>query len=455
MKISKKLTLLSAALALSSTLIAADAETEEYLDDLDTRLEKLETQVLLNKINFGFGFRQRADNFKQTMGDGSSFSDDNIWSTKFTLNLKTQITEDMKFNGRVAMFKYWADQGPNQQGAMDPKQGRTPNDSSFYVERAYVDWVLARGTVPVILTLGRQPSSDGPSHQFKDNTVRKATYSAFAFDGATEGLVLTLNGENLTGMENNALRLVYGKGYQEHDRNPQSFNPYAGVKETVPDNVMSGFFLDGSVPGVENSLLQIGYVSAKDVPEMVTSTGGYSSILGDITIKGMMAEFTNIENSGLDFFFHYGISTAKPNGNTAVMDGFGNMGLMTSMPGDTKDKEGTAFWTGLRYTIPYGNKPKIGFEYNKGDENWVNFTWGANDPSNKLATRGVATEIYYIHPINRFAHLRLGHTSIDYEYTNSGNYHGMPMEIAKLPAPMKGMFTDKLENTYLLFNVLF
>ena len=71
-------------------------------------------------------------------------------------------------------------------------QGRRPNDSSIFLERAYVDWTVLDGNVPLTLTIGRQPSSDGPSHQFKDNTVRKATYSALSFDGAADGIVATL-----------------------------------------------------------------------------------------------------------------------------------------------------------------------------------------------------------------------------------------------------------------------
>ena len=94
-------------------------------------------------------------------------------------------------------------------------------------------------------------------------------------------------------------------------------------------------------------------------------------------------------------------------------------------------------------------------EYNKADKNWVNFTWGANDPSNKLAARGEAFEVYYIHPINRYSFLRLGRTVIDYDYTGSGNYHGTPQKISDLPAAMAGSVTKKIENNYLLFNLLF
>jgi hypothetical protein len=232
---------------------------------------------------------------------------------------------------------------------------------------------------------------------------------------------------------------------------------------------MSGFFIDASVPGVSNSLLQLGYVNAKEVPEMVSAGGGYSNTLGDIDVQGVMVEFTDLAGLGLDFFAHYGISTAKPNGHVASMpydmNGDGDvadtgdiypMGLLTNTSGDTEEKRGSAVWTGLRYTLPFADTIKVGYEYNKGDKNWVNFSWGANDVTNKLAARGTATEFYLVGEINRYSFLRLGMTAIDYDYTGSGNYHGAPQKISALTA-MTGSATtvDKVENAYLLFNLLF
>ena len=131
------------------------------------------------------------------------------------------------------------------------------------------------------------------------------------------------------------------------------------------------------------------------------------------------------------------------------------MGLMTSTANDTESKTGTATWTGIRYTPSFANRFKIGYEYNKGDKNWVNFTWGANDPMNKLAARGTATEAYLVAQINRYSFLRFGHTAIDYDYTGSGNYHGTPTKITDLPAMYQSTTVDKVENTYFLFNLLF
>ena len=176
-----------------------------------------------------------------------------------------------------------------------------------------------------------------------------------------------------------------------------------------------------------------------------------------------MVEFTNIVDSGLDLFAHYAVSKSEPNGKYSLQDpssppGATNppLGLLTSTPNDTETKDGHAFWVGARYTLPLEamNSPKIGVEYNKGNKYWFSFTQGSNDLTNKLATRGDATEIYYIQPINRYAFLRLGAQWINYDYTGTGYQIGEPltMEQAKTSAPEA---LRKLTNYYLLFNLTY
>jgi hypothetical protein len=129
------------------------------------------------------------------------------------------------------------------------------------------------------------------------------------------------------------------------------------------------------------------------------------------------------------------------------------MGLLTNTPGDTEQKDGHAFWLGTRYTMPIESmkNPKIGVEYNQGSKNWFSFTQGSNSLTNKLATRGSAVEVYYIQPINRYASLRFGAEMIDYEYVGSGYQIGTPMSVSD----MGGTTLDKLNNYYLLFNLLY
>lgn len=417
------------------------SESNDYIEE---RVDKIETSTMIDKINFGVEFRTRVDNFESQDASGSKSSAKNVWSNRLRLNMSSDITKDMSFTGRLSMYKNWSDTGANYSfSSMDPMQGRRPSDSGVFVERAYVDWTIIDGYVPITLTIGRQPSSDGPSHQFKDNTVRKATYSALSFDGAADGIVATANLQKLTSIAGTTLRVGYGKGYQA-----DTTYTYVGDSGSLKDSNVLGVFLDSGI-GIDGALMQLSVVGATDI---VSNTNTNTEI-GDVMLYTAMLEFTNLANSGVDVFAHYAISQAKPNGEVTLQPGMGMVGLLTSTAGDKEDKDGDAFWLGARYTMPIAmlKNPKIGVEYNQGSKNWFSFTQGSNSLTNKLATRGTAFEAYYIQPINRYAYLRMGAEIIDYDYSGSGYQIGQPMKVSD----MSNQVTDKLSNYYLLFNLMY
>jgi hypothetical protein len=440
------------------------------IEDLGERLDEVETRSFTDRIQFGLGFKTRVENFKRQMADGTSSTDSNIWSSKVMLNMRSQISDDMKFSGRLSMNKYWADGSKHALVAQDAAQGRMPSDSTLYVERAYIDWTLNEGSsVPVTLTIGRQPSSDGPSYTYMDDTTRKSTYSALAFDGSTDGLVATINLSKVTGIAGTALRVAYGKGFQDDDRDNSNMTSFIGVdsQAAVDDTNVGGVFLDSTIPAMPGSLLQIGYVTAKDLINSANMqmVSGASIVpvapttLGDLSVAVALLELPNISKSGLDFFVQYAQSKAESNGrafqdpSTGMYYGLLDSSTTSTVAGDTKN--GSAIWTGVRYTLPMKNQPKIGFEYNKGSKNWMSFTWGAHDTYNKLATRGSAYELYYIQPINKYSFIRAGMVAMDYKYTGSGVHVGAPTAISDLTAAQKTQVLDKLTNYYVQFNLLY
>jgi hypothetical protein len=422
---------------------AVDEDVTSEIEDIGERLDEVEMRSFTDRILFGVGFKSRVESFKRQMADGSTSTDSNIWSTKVMLNMKTEINDNMKFSGRLSMNKYWADSTVHDITSNDSMQGRFPASSSLYVERAYIDWTLNSGSsVPVTLTLGRQPSSDGPSYTYMDDTTRKSTYSALAFDGAADGLVATVNLSKVSGIAGTALRIAYGKGYQNDDTNTMSMNPYVGVSNGIEDTNVLGAFLDTTIPAMPGSLIQLGYVSAKDMIDMPSSP----TTIGDMSVAVALIELPNIAKSGLDFFAQYARNTVKPNGQVGVMGG-----LMTNTA-STETQNGDAFWIGARYTLPVKNKPKIGIEYNKGSKYWMAFTNGPHDTYNKLATRGTAIEAYYIQPINKYSFLRAGMVAMDYKYTGSGVHLGTPTEIN---SALGSSVLDKLTNYYVQFSLLY
>jgi len=426
------------------------------IDSLDQKVEEVETSTLLDKIKLNLGFRVKMNNFDKTMADGTKISSDNIWSTKFILGMNSKITDNMKFHGRLSMYKYWADSTKHIYSQYDNMQGRVPSDSSVYLERAYIDWYFNLG-VPSALTIGRQPSADGPSHQFKENTTRKSTYSALVFDGASDGIVYTADISKIAHIKNAKFRLAYGKGFQNDETEIGVTNAFIGSSDdSLKDTDVIGGFFESNFAGLDNSLFQLGYVRMSDVIANSMETDSSNNVnIGDINFIGIMAEVTNFNDSGLDLFAHYGCSEAKANTNLYNYGGQ-SFGLLRDNASDsTDDKKGEAFWLGGRYSFKNFYQTKVGLEYNHGSKYWVTATQGSYDVYNKLATRGDAIELYGLYPINRYSFIKIGGVYIDYDYTYSGWYQKNPKNISLLTTEEKKSVLDELKSIYLQFSVKF
>jgi len=426
----------------------------EEIDDLDQKLEEVETETILDKVKLNLGLRIKVNNFNKKMADGETVLSPRLWTTKFILGMNSKITDNMKFHGQLSMYKYWADSTKHAYSNYDNMQGRSPSDSSVYLERAYVDWYFNLG-VPSALTLGRQPSADGPSHQFKENTARKSTYSALVFDGASDGIVYTADISKISNIKNARLRVAYGKGFQSDETQIGVANAFIGSSdEELKDTDVIGGFFESNIAQIDNSLFQIGYVKMLNVvANSMESDSSINTNLGDISFFGMMAEITNFKDSGLDMFAHYGCSHTYANKNTYDFNGkvFGLLNDDSS----GEDKTGNAFWLGGRYSFENFHDLKVGAEYNQGSKNWVTATQGSYDVYNKLATRGKALEVYSIYPINRYSFIKAGAIGIDYDYTYSGWYQKEPKKISTLSKEDKVGVLESLKSIYLQFSVKF
>ena len=429
-----------------------EKKQEQTRADLDESLdytESVETRVLEDKLKFGLGFKTNLDNFSKKYVDGHGLENTNIWSNKLMLNIKANITDNMQFDGRLSMYKYWGSSIQHPYSSYDNMQGRVPSDSSIYVERAYINWFLNRdGYIPLAITIGRQPSADGPSQQFKDNTTRKATYSSLLYDGAADGAVLTLNLSNVVHNKKSFLRFGYAKGFGYTESVPDVINAYIGSSNNdLKDTNIYGVFFDTTVPTLNHSLFQLSYSIMKDIiANPLDSNSTQNKNLGDAELYGAMIEITNLKDLNLDLFAHYGHSIAYPNANSYGIYG----GLLSSM-GDTSSKVGDAIWLGGRYGFGSHQKYKIGFEYNKGSKNWISLTQGSFDVYNKLATRGDAYEAYLMYVINRYANIRLGFVNIDYKYSRSGWFVGESKLVKDVAHPENEL--DKLNSIYLKMSI--
>ena len=427
-------------------------DLEERLDELEDSMEKVETRSLVDKISFGLNFSTAVNGYDKKYADGHKVKSKNLYTTKLMLNMKSKITENMIFHGRLSMYKYWADSTVHMYAMFDSMQGRVPHDSTLFVERAFVDWRFTDkdAFMPSVLTIGRQPSSDGPSHQFKANTSRKATYSALVFDGASDGIVLTSSLKNVIPIKGAKLRLAYGKGFQNDETSNAVTNAFIGADNSLKDTDVYGLFLESNLFGQDNTLFQVGVATMKNIIANALDTNSSANKnIGDVTFAGMMFEGTNIKDSGFDIFAHFAYSDAKP--SDAVYEYEGRDYSLLGDGSDFSSKDATAFWIGGRYTIDEYNK--FGMEYNQAGRYWVTATQGAFDLVNKLATRGKAFETYYIHSINRYSFFKLGGMYVDYDYTGSGWFLGEPKSMDSLSGDSAKQNIKNLKNVYLQFGL--
>ncbi|MFH1214879.1 MAG: DUF3373 family protein [Pseudomonadota bacterium] len=456
---------------------APGVSREEYdklagdVNNIYDTLDVVETKALQDRINWGAELRTRVDNYKlsdlsgvdavilknpdgslrMVAPNGDNEYDDNNWTNRIRLNMDAKINQTLSFHGRMTVFKNWGDSDITSTALFnDMNRAHRPGTSGVKLDRAYIDWV-PDFILPVAVTIGRHPSTEGPPVEYKENRQRQSTYPSLLFDAENDGIVVTLGLERYTGLKNSGWRFAYGKGYHSDDDDSSSFSFFDDGNE-AGDTDMYATFLESEIPGLKNSLVVLSYAHLTDLPS--SFLGAESPVsLGDMDLYGVHLQASNLVESNFDVFVSWAANKTDANGERAIFRDVADTpwgtidipaGLLTDDGQD--DRSGHSIFAGLRYNIPYApfHNPKIGFEYNHGSKYWMSMTMASTEMFNKLATRGDAYELYYIQPVNENLFFRLGYTKIEYDYTGSGSHLGQPQE------------TDaELSNYYLLMDCRF
>ena len=458
----------------SDRLRKLNRDISEIYDTLDD----VETKSLLDRISLGAELRIRMDNYIVDNYTPITYSastnlwtmenrlmdenNDGNWSSRMRINMEADVSRTVKFHGRLQLYKNWADSDGRPSDDTNRAQ-RAVGDAQFKVDRFYVDWI-PRFFIPIAITVGRQPTTDGPPFEFKENRERQSTYPALVFDGEPDGIVVTLGFERWTGLKNSGLRYFYAMAYQHDDDEQWYLDGITG--DNLKDTRVHGVFFETEIPKMRDSLLVLSYIPAADIVATNPATGAGDD-LGDVTIYGAHLQFRDLFGVGLDVFGSYARNRNEPNGKTVQFgsldvdgDGVGDMpmhlGLFNSAmaedAGSTSPTEGEAFYVGFRYEIPvrFLEYPKIGFEYNKGSAYWFSFTPGPAEVYNKLATRGEVFDYYYTQPFNKYIDMRIGYTSIEYTHSNSTMPIGAPTDYKAAYGSL-----PKFENYYIMWECRF
>lgn len=506
----------------------------EDIDYLSDRLDKAEMHTATDKVSFGFYLRTRAESIhyndirmapspiingfftpppngfngatraqiQQGMAnmaaagmvpppDEYDVDNDIIYTNKFRLDMKAQVNRKLSFQGRLAAYKVFGDstgvkfnQGSLGDVTLDGNTSSLPHGDTIHLERAYFIYKHQLQNIPISLSVGRRPSTQGPPMEYRNYALvggsPLATIINWQFDGAS----LTFGMEDTTGIPGASFKICYGVGFEDDWGNASSLN-YS--KADIEDVHMLGFIVDLFDNGTTSAMFN--YAHAWDVTDGFTglsvmpftiapedrngdgtaeyyfeaNSGGFISRLEPSTNIGdwdaaslLLRSKIETPNDQIDWFLagsysHTDPSKISENPFYQLM----GMGLLSSN-GDLESRDGYSIYGGVICPMPLN--ARLGLEYNWGSKYWFNFT-GAEDSliGSKLATRGEVYEAYYIQPVMaRNFFLKLGGQFYDYEYTGSGNPIGKPVEIDDTTAfDTINPVIDKVWNAYLSATVQF
>ncbi|MCH3877128.1 outer membrane tyrosine kinase [Campylobacter jejuni] len=448
-KLQKQLAQIQAELAEIRKEREAQAKQNEAvkaeLADLNDRADETEFQAALSKVKFGLEFSTAVSNTNYKVS-GQDYSANNKWMNELHLNMNADINDKTKFYGRLSMAKNWSQMGWSG-SPYDLDAGRNTRTSGpvLYVDRAYLDYYI---TPEWIATVGRQPGTDGPGSNLRNNALRQSTYPALAINALGDAAVITYKPESLQDHKV-AIRAAYGKTYQWDEESGEVRDWMSDQKDADANLYYAA--VEGELPieGMGDNLIIFNVAHMTDfalpLPEInipgpggalvnVLQDGVYN--LGNLTLANIHFENYNAFGTNFNYFVSLGYSSGA------------NAHTLSAIPAiqsqlEFNEKDGYAVHVGGRYD--FTKALKVGYEFFWGSRYWYTMSRPSiNDPLNIRMTRGTAHDFYVIYQLDRYQFLRLSYTNIQNIWGNRG-------------LPFGGAKKDKAraDNIMLMYNVKF
>ncbi len=471
-------------LGLSPAMATTDEEMEYLQDDLEETMERLdavEKKSLQDKMSIGAEIRIRSDwyTFKQKKGynaqTDSYYAMDvdeytpNLLNTRFRLNLKANVSKNLKFHSRLSMFTYWNDQDATKVAA--PISRGQGVDEFLLVERAYADFFFTLPypvieKIPMAFTIGRLPLADGLPTNLRENTPRKSTYPAMAYDIIADGAGLSFDLTEYIPLPGAAFRFIYVNLVSDNDMTSYREGEFPGGNTLLFTQLEAG--LKGRLEGT-HIIFNLCYTPSIAPPESsvaaffaaamgegttMTPKADNPDTLGSITTATLYVQAERFLDSWFDWFVSAKAQSVNTADKTAIFlmnnaaQGIVDFPIPFGLLGESNIKNplGYAFQLGTRINLPVDalKEPKVGIEFNWGSRHAIPAAYAAEDPLRKLDVCGAAFDFYYIQPVSRHFTIRAGHTRVYHEYDTAAIYYNTRRA------------TDQdITNTYLLFDMKF
>lgn len=456
----------------ATSLFAAPRTTEGRLADLEDRLDEIEFQSGLDKIKFGLDFStgggeswyKISERYSGTtlVSPEQKYSAHNKWGMELHLNMNAPINSYTKFYGRLSMAKNYGmmdKNGVHQPLDIDAGRDLRTSGQSLYVTRAYVDLFF---TPEIIATLGRQPGTDGPGSNLRNNALRQGTYPALLFNTLGDAAVISYKPRFLKQLQF-VVRGAYGKIYQADSQGV--VRDWTSKQDALDSDLYYASMEIQPYLGSlgKNSLIMLSYARLSNLALDLSALNSAIGVknLGDMDLMNL--HFESYQAFGLPLNYFVSGSYMKGSGArevsfTAQVPTVAGTTLTTTPREMNLGKlfnEETAFavHAGLRYD--FHRYFKLGGEYFYGSQYWYAITRASfNDPLNIRNTRGQAFDVYVITQLDRNQFFRLSYTHIQ----NKWNNRGLPFGGAygtNDEDKAKGGFESTADNIMLIYNVKF
>lgn len=450
----------------ATSLFAAPRTTEGRLADLEDRLDDVEFQSGLDKINFGLDFstgggeswykiskRYTANPANPTqlmlVSPEQKYSAHNKWGMELHLNMNAPINDYTKFYGRLSMAKNYGmmdTNGVHQPLDIDAGRDLRTSGQSLYVTRAYVDLFLSK---EIIATLGRQPGTDGPGSNLRNNALRQATYPALLFNTLGDAAVISYKPRFLRQLQF-VVRGAYGKIYQADSQGV--VRDWTSKQDALDSDLYYASMEIQPYLGSlgKNSLIMLSYARLSNLALDLSALNSAIGVknLGDTDLMNL--HFESYQAFGLPL--NYFVSGSYMKGSGAREISLTAQNNKVSL-GNFNEETAFAVHAGLRYD--FHRYFKLGGEYFYGSQYWYTVTRASfNDRLNIRATRGQAFDVYVITQLDRNQFFRLSYTHIQ----NKWNNRGLPFGGAygtNDEDKAKGGFESTADNVMLIYNVKF
>ncbi len=439
-------------------------EQQELIEELEERLDDVEKQNASDTIHWRGELRVISHNTTYRQPDQEIKEKNDFRQLRLRLHMRTDVVNKFRFVGRLSTFKNW---GESFEPTLSLNTAVTPNDSSVYLERAYVDYFF---NSIFSFSFGRIPASDGPPSELIEESPRQSTYPQALYEIELDGIVLSANLPGHSFMKP-AARFIYGEFnnsdesvmYRDNGLDSIKLQVYQLESELSFARTQGLIVLDhAEVTGLgsytttieelrQNLSLQTG------VPYKVAKS---PKSVWDGTLNLIHIQFNDIENTGIDFYSSYIHTAIDSNGKryqlspvdpTAPLPSI-CFGASTNCFADTKPERqhGYAVNTGITYRLPLPklSNPKIGAEYHTASKDTFSPGFVSEYADLGLVFHNVlghASHVYWIQPLKRNLFARFGIRR------SKSNYLNFFDRVSAASSRLK----QSLEDAYFLLNARF